>query len=108
MFMLNFNSKDPYRPNFFEMVAQQEFIVRLKPATQYMFSVLSMRNSIWSIPTVFIDEIFFVFQYFVEKHYLHYFRLFLSINSMNLVNYYLLLLFIIIYYYYFVVIIVIN
>lgn len=42
MFISNFNSSDPSRPSFFEMIAQQEMIPTLKPALRY---VLSVKNS---------------------------------------------------------------
>ena len=39
MFMSNFRVRDPLRPSFFELYAQQQLFPMLKPALHYAFSV---------------------------------------------------------------------
>ena len=76
MFMLNFNSLDPRKPSFFEMYAQYELTTHMKPALEYVFSVLSLRNPRWNITVDYSDEIFHVLQFLVERFYLMNYGLF--------------------------------
>jgi hypothetical protein len=39
MFLSNFRARDPLRPSFFELYAQQQLLPALKPALHYAFSV---------------------------------------------------------------------
>ena len=70
MFLLNFNSSDPSKPSFFEMYAQYELMVHLKPALEYVLSVLSLRDGRWARAVSCSDEIFHLAQFFVERFYL--------------------------------------
>lgn len=85
MFMLNFRSNDASKPSFFEMYAQHELVVRMKPALHYIFSVLSMRypdRFQWLVNCT--DEVFYSVQLLVEKFYLEHYGPFLSFASPSL------------------------
>ena len=45
MFMSNFRVRDPLRPSFFELYAQQQLFPMLKPALHYAFSVRATRST---------------------------------------------------------------
>ena len=38
------SSVDPYRPSFFELIAQEQLSSLLKPAIRYVLTVLAQRN----------------------------------------------------------------
>ena len=39
MFLVNFRSNDPKKPSFFEMYAQEQLTLAMKPALEYVLSV---------------------------------------------------------------------
>eukprot|EP01112_Ceratiomyxa_fruticulosa_P010003 TRINITY_DN2625_c0_g3_i1.p1 TRINITY_DN2625_c0_g3~~TRINITY_DN2625_c0_g3_i1.p1 ORF type:complete len:417 (-),score=92.57 TRINITY_DN2625_c0_g3_i1:115-1266(-) len=73
MFMCNFNSGDPTRPSFFEMMAQQQMMPTFKPALKYVFSVLSQRHPVFNWFVKRSDEIFNGTLLVIEQHYLNHY-----------------------------------
>ncbi|WFD45234.1 ubiquitin-protein ligase peroxin 12 [Malassezia psittaci] len=62
---------DPYRPSFFELIAQEQLSHLLKPAVRYVLTVLAQRNPRYLLRIVNrYDEIYALLMLAVERHYL--------------------------------------
>lgn len=62
---------DPYRPSFFELVAQEQLSHLLKPAVRYVLTVLAQRNPRYLLRIVNrFDEIYALLMLAVDQHYL--------------------------------------
>lgn len=67
----NSSSADPFRPSFFELIAQEQLSHLLKPAIRYVLTVLAQRNPRHLLRLVNrFDEVYAVLMCAVEHHYL--------------------------------------
>lgn len=66
-----FSSVDPYRPSFFELIAQDQLSSLLKPAIRYVLTVLAQRNPRYLLRIVNrFDEVYALIMLAVNRHYL--------------------------------------
>lgn len=62
---------DPYRPSFFELIAQEQLAQLLKPAVRYVLTVLAQRNPRYLLRVVNrFDEIYALLMLAIDRHYL--------------------------------------
>ncbi|CEH19461.1 Predicted E3 ubiquitin ligase involved in peroxisome organization [Ceraceosorus bombacis] len=62
---------DPFRPSFFELIAQDQLRDLLKPALRYVLAVLAQRNPRYLIRVANrFDEVYALAMFAVERHYL--------------------------------------
>lgn len=62
---------DPYRPSFFELIAQEQLSSLLKPAVRYVLTVLAQRNPRYLLRIVNrFDEIYALLMLAIDRHYL--------------------------------------
>lgn len=67
----NSAATDPFRPSFFELIAQEQLSDLLKPAIRYVLTVLAQRNPRYLLRVVNrFDEIYTLLMLAVERHYL--------------------------------------
>ena len=67
----NGTASDPFRPSFFEMVAQEQLSQLLKPAVRYVLTVLAQRHPRYLLRIVNrFDEVYALLMLAVERHYL--------------------------------------
>eukprot|EP01089_Gocevia_fonbrunei_P022447 TRINITY_DN9089_c0_g1_i1.p1 TRINITY_DN9089_c0_g1~~TRINITY_DN9089_c0_g1_i1.p1 ORF type:complete len:364 (-),score=43.42 TRINITY_DN9089_c0_g1_i1:46-1137(-) len=72
MFLAHFNTNDPFRPSFFEMIAQYQLMPTLRPALKYLFTVLAQRDPRWEWVVHHYDSLFYSCLLVMEHHYLEY------------------------------------
>ncbi|WFC96474.1 ubiquitin-protein ligase peroxin 12 [Malassezia brasiliensis] len=62
---------DPYRPSFFELIAQEQLSQLLKPAVRYVLTVLAQRNPRYLLRIVNrFDELYALLMLAIDHHYL--------------------------------------
>ncbi|PKI82735.1 Pex12p [Malassezia vespertilionis] len=62
---------DPYRPSFFELIAQAQLAELLKPAARYVLTVLAQRNPRYLLRIANrFEEIYALLMLLVDRHYL--------------------------------------
>lgn len=67
----NGTASDPFRPSFFELVAQEQLSQLLKPAVRYVLTVLAQRHPRYLLRIVNrFDEVYALLMLAVERHYL--------------------------------------
>lgn len=67
----NSTTADPFRPSFFELIAQEQLSDLLKPAIRYVLTVLAQRHPRYLLRIVHrFDELYMVLMLAVERHYL--------------------------------------
>lgn len=65
------SSVDPYRPSFFELIAQEQLSSLLKPAIRYVLTVLAQRNPRYLLRIVNrFDEVYALIMLAINRHYL--------------------------------------
>lgn len=68
----NSAAADPFRPSFFELIAQEQLSQLLKPAIRYVLTVLAQRHPRYLLRIVNrFDEIYSLLMLAVERHYLY-------------------------------------
>jgi len=68
----NSAASDPFRPSFFELIAQEQLSQLLKPAIRYVLTVLAQRHPRYLLRIVNrFDEIYSLLMLAVERHYLY-------------------------------------
>lgn len=67
----NSATADPFRPSFFELIAQEQLADLLKPAVRYVLTVLAQRHPRYLLRIVNrFDEVYAVLMFAIERHYL--------------------------------------
>ncbi|WFD34366.1 ubiquitin-protein ligase peroxin 12 [Malassezia cuniculi] len=62
---------DPFRPSFFELMAQEQLASLLKPAIRYVITVVAQRHPRYLLRIVNrFDELYALLMYAVNRHYL--------------------------------------
>lgn len=61
---------DPFRPSFFELVAQERLTMGIKPALAHVLNVMAERMPRFRTLASYSDELFFTLRYLLERHYL--------------------------------------